>query len=139
VITVIVTTYQRRALVAGALASVFGQTVRDCEVIVVDDGSTDGTGEFLRTQPVVIVSLAHSGNPGVARNAGLARANGDLIAFLDSDDVWRPTALAEMAAALHKHPEAGFAYCGYEPPLDPAPLLPPWAISSISCSTSISS
>jgi glycosyltransferase involved in cell wall biosynthesis len=124
VISVIVTTYQRRALVGGALASVFAQTVRDREVIVVDDGSTDGTGEFLRTQPVSVVSLPHSGNPGVARNAGLARANGELIAFLDSDDVWRPTALAELAAALHKHPEAGFAYCGYEPPLDPTPELP---------------
>jgi glycosyltransferase involved in cell wall biosynthesis len=124
VISVIVTTYQRRALVAGALAGVFAQTVRDREVIVVDDGSTDGTGEFLLTLPVSVVSQRHSGNPGVARNAGLARANGELIAFLDSDDVWRPTALAEMAAALHQHPEAGFAYCGYEPPLDPAPLLP---------------
>ncbi len=123
-ISVIVTTYQRRAMVARALAGVFAQTVGDREVIVVDDGSTDGTGEFLRTQPVAVVSLLHSGNPGVARNAGLARANGELIAFLDSDDVWRPTALAELAAALREHPEAGFAYCGYEPRLEPAPQLP---------------
>ncbi len=123
-ISVIVTTYQRRALVARALASVFAQSVRDQEVIVVDDGSTDGTSQFLFTQPVSVVSLSHSGNPAVTRNAGLRRANGELIAFLDSDDVWRPTALAELAAALHEHPEAGFVYCGYDPPLDPAPQVP---------------
>lgn len=124
VISVVVTTFQRRALVANALAGVFAQTVRDREVIVVDDGSTDGTSEFLRTQPVSVVSLPHSGNPAVTRNAGLRRAIGELIAFLDSDDVWRRTALAELAAALHEHPEAGFAYCNYEPPLAPAPPLP---------------
>jgi glycosyltransferase involved in cell wall biosynthesis len=50
------------------------------------------------------------------RNAGLQRAQGELITFLDSDDVWRPTALAELAQALYQHPEAGFAYCDDEIP-----------------------
>lgn len=110
-ISVILTTYQRRRLLARALASVFAQTLTDHEVIAVDDGSTDGTAEFLRTQPVSCVRMAHSGNPAIARNAGLRRAQGDLIAFLDSDDRWQPTALAEMAEALDRHPDAGFAYC----------------------------
>lgn len=123
-ISVIVTTYQRRAPLAKALASVFAQAAAELEVIVVDDGSTDGTIESIRTQPVTAVSLPHSGNPAVTRNAGLTQAAGDLIAFLDSDDVWRPTALAELAAALDAQPEAGFAYCDYEPPLSPAPPLP---------------
>ena len=110
-ISVILTTYQRRRLLARALASVFAQTLTDHEVIAVDDGSTDGTAEFLATQPVSCVRIAHSGNPAIARNAGLKRAQGDLIAFLDSDDRWQPTALAEMAEALGRHPDAGFAYC----------------------------
>lgn len=114
-ISIIVTTYQRRRLLARALASVFAQTLTDREVIVVDDGSTDGTAEFLRTQPVASIRIAHSGNPAVVRNAGLRRAQGDLISFLDSDDVWRPTALAELAAALDANRVAGFAYADYEP------------------------
>lgn len=123
-ISVVVTTYQRRTLLSRALTSVYAQTLADREVFVVDDGSTDGTLEFLSTQPVTAIRLVHSGNPAVTRNAGLQRARGDLIAFLDSDDVWRPTALAALAAALRAHPQAGFAYCDYEPALSPAPRLP---------------
>ena len=66
-ISVILTTYERRGLLARALASVFAQTHRDHEVIVVDDGSTDGTDELLATQPVACIRLAHSGNPAIAR------------------------------------------------------------------------
>jgi glycosyltransferase involved in cell wall biosynthesis len=124
VISVIVTTYERRALLARTLASVFVQTTADREVIVVDDGSTDGTAEFLDSQPVSAVTIRHSGNPAVARNAGLARARGDLIAFLDSDDVWKPTALEELAGALDDCPQAGFAYCAYTPPPVSFPAVP---------------
>jgi glycosyltransferase involved in cell wall biosynthesis len=121
VISVILTTYERRTLVARGLASVFSQTLTDREVIVVDDGSTDDTVEFLGTQPVTLIRLAHSGNPAVVRNAGLKRAQGELITFLDSDDVWRTTALAELAQALYQHPEAGFAYCDYQIPSSSTP------------------
>lgn len=114
-ISVILTTYQRQTLLARALASVFAQTLADREVIVVDDGSTDATVEFLGRQPVTVIRLAHTGNPAVGRNAGLERAQGELITFLDSDDVWRPTALAELAGALSQHPDAGFSYCDYHP------------------------
>src|SRR5207245_2919340 len=124
VISVVLTTYQRRALLARTLASVFAQTIADGEVIVVDDGSTDGTAEFLLTQPVSAVSIPHSGTPAAPRNAGLARARGELIAVLDSDDWWHPTALAELAAALRDHPEAGFAYAGYESAPAPTPRVP---------------
>jgi glycosyltransferase involved in cell wall biosynthesis len=118
VISVIVTTYERRALLARTLASVYAQTMADCEVIVVDDGSTDGTAEFLGSQPVSMITLAHCGNPATTRNAGLAHARGELIAFLDSDDMWEPTALEELAGALADRPEAGFAYCDYSPGLE---------------------
>jgi len=128
VISVILTTYQRRELVARALDCVFAQTIADREVIVVDDGSSDGTAESLRIRPVSLVSVPHSGNPAVTRNTGLLRARGKLIAFLDSDDMWRPTALAELAAALDKHREAGFAYCDYEPAPSPSP---PWTGSDL--------
>jgi glycosyltransferase involved in cell wall biosynthesis len=121
VISVILTTYERRGLLARALASVLAQTVTDREVIVVDDGSTDGTAEFLGEQTVTSIRIAHSGNPGVVRNAGLAQARGEFITVLDSDDVWQPTALAELAQALSQHSDAGFAYCDYQPHPPPSP------------------
>jgi glycosyltransferase involved in cell wall biosynthesis len=113
VISVIIPTYNRRRLLAETLASVLAQTGVQLEVIVVDDGSTDETLAYLRTQPVIPVSLPHSGVPAVTRNAGLARARGDLVAFLDSDDLWEPAALAQLSAGLEAAPQAGFAFCDY--------------------------
>jgi glycosyltransferase involved in cell wall biosynthesis len=69
--------------------------------------------------------MAHCGNPATTRNAGLVRARGELIAFLDSDDTWEPTALEELAAALADRPGAGFAYCAYTPPPFSFPAVPP--------------
>jgi glycosyltransferase involved in cell wall biosynthesis len=113
VISVIIPTYNRRDLLSATLASVFAQTGVDSEVIVVDDGSTDDTLVYLRALPVQVVALPHAGRSAVARNAGLARAHGDLIAFLDSDDLWEPHALAALASALAAAPQAGFAFCDY--------------------------
>jgi glycosyltransferase involved in cell wall biosynthesis len=124
VISVILTTYERRALVERALASVFAQTTPVFEAIVVDDGSTDGTAEALRDRPIQMVRLPHSGNPAVARNAGLERARGELITFLDSDDTLRPKALEDLSDALRAQPAAGFAYGDYEPDPGPRPLVP---------------
>lgn len=112
-ISVIIPTYNRQALLPETLASVLAQTSVEREIIVVDDGSTDGTLAYLRDQPVIVFGLPHAGVPAVARNAGLARAHGELIAFLDSDDIWEPTALAQLSAALAAVPEAGFAFCDY--------------------------
>jgi glycosyltransferase involved in cell wall biosynthesis len=125
VISVILTTFDRRELVARALASVFAQTTAACEAIVVDDGSTDGTADFLRHEPIDLLRVAHSGNPAIARNAGLLRARGDSIAFLDSDDTLRPNALEDLSDALRAQPTAGFAYGDYQPDPDPRPLVPP--------------
>ena len=124
-ISVILTTYQRRELVARALGSVLAQTTAACEAIVVDDGSTDGTAEFLRHQPIQLLRVPHSGNPAIARNAGLDRARGELITFLDSDDTLRPNALRDLSDALRAQPAAGFAYGDYEPDPGPRPPLPP--------------
>ena len=121
----VVTSYQRRELLRQAIDSVLAQTLEDREVIVADDESTDGTLEDLRSLPVQVVRLAHSGVPAVTRNAGMARARGDLITFLDCDDVWRPTILEELARALDEHPEVGFAWCASEPEPSPAPPDPP--------------
>src|SRR2546423_455961 len=88
-VSVLVPTYQRRAAVALAVRSILAQTYRDFEVIVVDDGSTDGTED--EVAPLGVRYLWQE-NRGVsaARNAGLWVARGRIIAFLDSDNMWYP-------------------------------------------------
>ena len=108
--SVIVPTWQRRDLVRRALESVFAQTYRDFETIVVDDGSTDGTREALEPLGERITYLwQENGGPSAARNAGIAIARGELFAFLDSDDLWLPSHLETTVAAIDRHPRAVLA------------------------------
>jgi glycosyltransferase involved in cell wall biosynthesis len=93
-ISVIIPTYNRAALLLEALASVFAQTWRDYEVIVVDDGSTDDTLSLLAPW-LSHIRLFSEPNRGVAaaRNLGICEARGEFICFLDSDDLWTPSKL----------------------------------------------
>src|SRR5947209_16102964 len=102
--SVIVPTHNRRELLEVALDSVCRQTFTDYEVIVVDDGSTDATAEWLKTDGRKLRVLRQDRRgPSAARNAGAAEAAGEYIAFLDSDDFWFPWILENYAAALRKH------------------------------------
>lgn len=94
-VSVVIPTYNRAATVADAITSALEQTDPPDEIIVVDDGSSDETGTVLAGFGTRIVAL-HQANSGVsgARNAGLKRARGDWVAFLDSDDVWDPGRVA---------------------------------------------
>ena len=101
-VSVIIPTYNRAALVKEAVASVLAQTYRDFELLVVDDGSTDGTLEALAAFGGKIRVLASPDRGGVsaARNAGIAAAQGEWLAFLDSDDLWLPEKLARQMAFM---------------------------------------
>jgi glycosyltransferase involved in cell wall biosynthesis len=105
-VSVIIPTYNRAGLVKEAVASVLAQTYRDFEIVVVDDGGTDGTGEALAPWPAVRL-LRHASRRGVAaaRNTGIAAARGEWLAFLDSDDLWRPEKLARQIFWLESQPE----------------------------------
>lgn len=105
-VSVIVPTYNRERTLAAALTSVLAQTYQDFEVVVADDGSTDGTAAFLESLDDRIrhVALEHSGLPARARNAGLARSSGEYVAFLDSDDEWLPHKLTQQIDALDREP-----------------------------------
>jgi glycosyltransferase involved in cell wall biosynthesis len=101
-VSVVVATRNRRQQLARALASVDAQRYRSFEVIVVDDGSTDGTGAWLcaqRPQDCVIGTDRPRG-AATARNRGVAQARGEIVAFLDDDDAWHPAYLEVQVRQL---------------------------------------
>jgi len=110
-VSIIIPTCNRKAFVQEAIGSVLAQTYEDFELIVVDDGSSDETGEALKRYDERLHYL-YQANQGVsaARNNGLALAQGELIAFLDSDDLWLPKKLAIQVAFMDQYPEAQICY-----------------------------
>jgi glycosyltransferase involved in cell wall biosynthesis len=100
-VSVIIPTYNRADTVCASIDSVLGQTYPNIEVIVVDDGSTDGTRGVLETygKRIRIVTQVNAG-PAIARNRGISVAKGDIIALLDSDDLWLPTKLERQVKSL---------------------------------------
>jgi glycosyltransferase involved in cell wall biosynthesis len=100
-VTAIIATYNRANLVGNAIESILKQTYGNIEVIVVDDGSTDDTQDVVRQfGERVRVIYQNNAGPGAARNRGIAMANGDIIAFLDSDDLWLPLKIERQVAVL---------------------------------------
>ena len=104
-VSVIVPTYERAAFVGHAIESICAQGDERVEIVVVDDGSSDGTAEAVRATGVSVVYLAgdHAG-VSAARNRGIRAAHGELIAFLDSDDTWPAGSLAKRRAHLASNP-----------------------------------
>ena len=107
-ISVIITTYNQSAFIGEALESVLTQSHQPSEIIVVNDGSTDDTDAQL-TPYRARIRYIYQTNRGVAasRNTGVRNAGGELLAFLDSDDVWHPEKLARQVAAFNLHPDCG--------------------------------
>ena len=104
--------YQGEATVVRALDSALGQTHPPLEVVVVDDGSTDGGAARVRAlqDPRVVLLEQPNAGCGAARNVGIARARGDFVAFLDADDEWLPGFFERAARAFERHPEVDFYY-----------------------------
>lgn len=102
-ISIVIPLYNKVRFIARALDSIYAQTFQDFEIIVVDDGSTDGSREAVQSygRPVRLIAQPNSG-PGAARNRGVAEAQGELIAFLDADDEWYPFYLAESVELLDR-------------------------------------
>jgi glycosyltransferase involved in cell wall biosynthesis len=106
-VSVVIPTYNRRPLLRAAIDSVLAQTYADREIIVVDDGSKDGSAQELAASYGETVQVVTQANRGVAaaRNVGVARAAGDYIAFLDSDDLWLPRKLEVQMNFMRRHRE----------------------------------
>ena len=107
--SVIIPLYNKEAEVAATLRSALEQSLRPLEVIVVDDGSTDGSADIVAAFRSPLVRLIRQPNAGVsaARNRAIAEARGEYVALLDADDRWRTGFLAEIAAMIERWPGCG--------------------------------
>ncbi len=114
-ISVVIPLYNKKSLVADTLRSVLAQTYTDYEVVVVDDGSTDGSAEVVRQFAGPRIRLVSQANAGVsaARNRGIEEARGEYVAFLDADDGWKPGCLAHLAHLAAKYPACAVVAHGY--------------------------
>jgi len=109
-VSVIIPTYNRRAMLLEAIDSVLAQSLTAFELIVIDDGSTDGTAEYLaqHAKTIRFERIDHRG-PAAARNCGAALARAPLIAFLDSDDLWAPAKLERQLAFMRDNPDCAIS------------------------------
>jgi len=113
-VSVIIPFYNRIEWMLEAVESVLAQTYRDFELIVVDDGSTDPFDPArLGPDPRVRYLRQENRGPAAARNAGIARACGEFIAFLDADDLYRPRKLEVQVTSMRAHPDAALSHTSY--------------------------
>lgn len=118
-VSVIIPAYNAENFISKTIESVLSQTYTDWELIIVDDGSTDGTAKLVsdyisssKTEKIKLLSQKNSG-VSVARNKGIDAAKGDFIAFLDADDYWLPNNLFDKYTFLNKNPEADFTFSNF--------------------------
>ena len=113
--SVIIPLYNKAPYVRKAVESVIKQTFGNWELIVVDDGSTDGGGDVVRSFSDNRIQFVKQDNAGVsvARNRGVAKSTAPYICFLDADDWWEPTFLEEMAKLIAEYPDAGIYGTNY--------------------------
>ncbi|MBS3963221.1 MAG: glycosyltransferase [Methylomonas sp.] len=132
-ISVIMPCYNAANVIEKTVANLFKQTLKDFELIIIDDGSTDNSIHILKkiskTYPSVIIFQQHNQGPGSARNRGIKTASGKFIAFLDADDSWEPAFLYKLHSALSNSPDCVLAYCGWQniglEPNQCKPYIPP--------------
>lgn len=106
-VSIIIPTFNRAAFLKESIESVFAQSFKDWELVIVDDGSNDSTFEIVESFKDPRINYIRQNNRGVsaARNAGVARSTAPLIAFLDSDDLWLPEKLKTQISFFDANPE----------------------------------
>lgn len=107
-VSVVIPLYNARDVIRETIQSVLAQTWKDYEIVVIDDGSTDGSGEVAREFGSALRYIRQeNGGVALARNRGIAESTGTYIALLDHDDLWHPTKLEKQVAVLNQRPEVG--------------------------------
>jgi glycosyltransferase involved in cell wall biosynthesis len=125
-VSVIVPVFNGERFLGQALESIMAQDYAPFEVIVVDDGSTDGSAAISRSYKDVRYICQENSGVAVAKNAGITAARGEFIAFLDHDDTWPPNKLRVQAGYLVDHPETGCVFSRHHIFLEPGTPRPPW-------------
>ena len=114
-VSIILPTYNRADLIMETIRSILSQTYQNWELLVIDDGSDDKTEEIIEQIKDTRIQFHKAGRIGIVgkiKNRGIEMAGGELIAFIDSDDLWAETKLEKQIAALQQFPEAGFSLTG---------------------------
>jgi glycosyltransferase involved in cell wall biosynthesis len=124
-ISVVIPAFNGEAFLEQAIQSALGQTWPRTEVVVVDDGSTDGSAEIAGSHPVKLVRQENRGVAS-ARNRGVDEAAGELLTFLDQDDLFRPEKLERQLEALLEQPDAAISSCRMRVQLEPGCAMPRW-------------
>jgi glycosyltransferase involved in cell wall biosynthesis len=123
-VSVIIPVYNGERYLAAAIKSVLEQTLPAAEIIIVDDGSTDGSAEIARRHGTSLRYLRQANQgPATARNVGVNAAQCEMMAFLDADDLWLPRKLAKQVALLQQQGE-GYVVCRFHPLLEPGATWP---------------
>lgn len=115
-VSVIIPTYNRSEKLKKSIESVLQQTYQNIELLIIDDGSTDDTQEMvegMNDDRINYIKLPQNMGVSVARNEGVLRASAELIAFQDSDDLWRADKLERQMVYWKEHPEFSMIYCAY--------------------------
>lgn len=120
-VSVVVPVFDGARFLAEAVESVRAQTYAPVEILVVDDGSTDGTAEVAGRLPGIRYAWQEHAGIGAARNRGVVMARGEVLAFLDADDVWLPDKLARQMAILREAPDVDIVFGHVEEFVDHAP------------------
>lgn len=114
-VSIIISTYNGAKYIAETIESVREQTYQNWELVIVDDGSEDNTCEIIKGIKDERIRLYKAGRIGIngkIKNIGLTMITGELVAFIDHDDLWAPTKLEKQVAVLQQYPEAGFCLTG---------------------------
>jgi glycosyltransferase involved in cell wall biosynthesis len=151
IVSVVLPTFNGMAYLPTAVESVLAQSCDDWELIIVDDGSTDETQQYVsgvHDARVVSIRLEHSGNPARVRNMGIRHARGRYVAFLDSDDAWLPRKLEIQIPAFASAETCRWSYTAYQridnagAPLDHPPQKPwlpydGWLVERLLCGDAV--
>lgn len=114
-ISIIMPTYNRAGLIAETVDSIRNQTFTDWELLIMDDGSDDNTEAIITAyhdERIQFFKAGRTGRVSRLKNIGIEKSRGELIAFMDSDDLWEPSKLKKQLVALEQYPEAGFCITG---------------------------
>lgn len=113
-VSIIIPTYNREKTILRAVQSVLEQTYTNLEVLIIDDGSTDGTADIInniKDDRIKYIVLEQNGGPSNARNVGVQIAEGEWIAFQDSDDCWHKNKLEKQIEYIERNPQYSLIYC----------------------------